>query len=280
MQNAEILPATGWSAKALREAMLDSFSDYAIPMQLSQPDFDAMMRQRGLDLPSSRVALIDGTVAAIWLTSVRDGRAYLISSGTRPAYRSRGLARVMAAGSLAYLREVGARSFQTEVLRNNELALPLYLSLGMTKLRKLDCYRITAPVNMPSIDQRVQQVEWKDIAPVVGQLRDWRPSWQNSDASIAAIEEQVLCLAAYDGSDLLGYIIANPANGAFFQLAVRSDVRRQGIGIALLKALQEQAPGIALRFINISREETAFQRLMIRAGAEVTLGQFELYMPL
>ena len=63
-------------------------------------------------------------------------------------------------------------------------------------------------------------------------------------------------------------------------LAVRSDVRRQGIGIALLKALQEQAPGIALRFINISREETAFQRLMIRAGAEVTLGQFELYMPL
>ena len=156
MQNAEILPATGWSAEALREAMLDSFSDYAIPMQLSQPDFDAMMRQRGLDLPSSRVALIDGTVAAISLTSVRDGQAYLISSGTRPAYRSRGLAWAMTAGSLAYLREVGARSFQTEVLRNNELALPLYLSLGMTKLRKLDCYRITAPVNMPSIDQRVQ----------------------------------------------------------------------------------------------------------------------------
>ena len=61
---------------------------------------------------------------------------------------------------------------------------------------------------------------------------------------------------------------------------MRSDVRRQGIGIALLKALQEQAPGIALRFINIGREDTAFQVLMIRAGAEVTLGQFELYMPL
>lgn len=260
--------------------MVDAFSDYAIPMRLSRSEFDVMMRQRGLDLPSSRVALVDGAIAAIWLTSVRDGLAYLISSGTRPAFRSRGLARAMAADCLAYLRDIGARSFQTEVLRNNEAALPLYLSLGMTKFRKLDCYRLAAPISPSISDLGIRQVDWRDIALQVATLRDWRPSWQNSDQSIAAIADTVLCLATHSGADLEGYVIANPLNGVVLQLAVRNGARRKGLGLALLGALQMQAPGQEIRFINISREDDAFHALMVRAGADVTTGQFELHMRL
>ena len=114
----------------------------------------------------------------------------------------------------------------------------------------------------------------------VATLRDWRPSWQNSDQSIAAIADTVLCLATHSGADLEGYVIANPLNGVVLQLAVRNGARRKGLGLALLGALQMQAPGQELRFINISREDDAFYALMVRAGADVTTGQFELHMRL
>ena len=278
--NLKIHPATDVSVQALREAMVDAFSDYAVPLRLSQPDFDLMMRQRGLDPASSRVATIDGEVAAIWLTSVRAGRAYLISSGTRPAYRSRGLARALAKGCLAHLRETGARSFQTEVLRSNKMALPLYLSLGMAKRRRLDCYRLPSSTALPASDAVLHRVDWADIAENAVDLRDWSPSWQNSDAAIAAISDSVACLAALDGAALAAFVAVNTRTGAVHQLAVRRKSRRRGLGLHLLKAAQKAAAGADLRLINVDADDEAFRALMARAGAEETMGQFELFMPL
>ncbi len=280
VQKTEIRSANAFSAKELRDAMVDAFSDYAIPMQVSQADFDAMMRQRGLDALSSRVAIVGDEIAAIWLTSVRAGEAYLMSSGTRHAHRRKGLAAAMAEDCLRHLRATSALSFQTEVLRSNEMALPLYLSLGMAKRRRLDCYRLPASARLPAGDFAIQRVGWDEIAAQVAALRDWTPSWQNSDDAIAAISDRVTCLAIFDRAALSAFVAVNPVNGTVHQLAVREDARRRGFGLHLLSAAQEAAAGADLRLINVDGDDAGFRALMARAGAAETIGQFELFMPL
>ena len=278
MRNLQILPAAAAAPSDLREAMLDAFSDYAAPMRLSQSDFDLMMRQRGLDTASSRIAVVDGVIAAIWLTSVRDGHGYLIASGTRPGRRSQGLARTMAAACLAHLRDRGVASFQTEVLRSNDSAHRLYQSLGMTIRRELDCYRLTAQPDAPPA--LVRSVPWKDVKDHVGALRDWAPSWQNSDAAISAISEHLTFLASFDGEMLVACTVFNAANGTVHQIAVREGARRRGKGLSLLAAAKQASGGADLRLINVDGQDAGFGALMRRAGAEETIGQYELYMAL
>jgi ribosomal protein S18 acetylase RimI-like enzyme len=276
----KITSALGYSQDKLRKAMLDAFSDYAIPMQLSPQQFAEMMRQRGLDLASSRIAISDSQIAGIWLTSVREDRAYLISSGTRPSYRSLGIARALANDSLAYLRSISVCSFQTEVLRNNDTAAALYMSLGMEKQRLLDCYSLPASGCSNSNPFQFEQVPWDRIAPLTRGLFDWEPSWQNDTQSLNAISNQLLCLSLFDGPDVIAFAAVHPGTGTIHQIAVRPKSRRNGIATALIAGIQNQVPGCALRLINICSTDAAFRGLMANLKATETVGQFELKMPM
>lgn len=278
MTTPRITSASGYSMDVLRTAMLDAFSDYAVPMHLNMHAFTEMMQQRGLDLSSSRIATIDDQIAGIWLTSVRNGRAYLISSGTRPAYRSRGIARAMAMDSLRYLRSIGAHSFQTEVLRNNDTAANLYMSLGMSKQRLLDCYSLPASKPLKPTAFRFDQTPWSRITPLMHGLLDWEPSWQNDTQSLNAISDQLLCLSLFDGQDLKAFAAVHPGTGTIHQIEVRRDSRRNGIAATLIAEIQNRLPSVALRFINICNTDAAFRCLMNHLEANETVGQYELKM--
>ena len=276
----EVTPATHVAFDQLHETLLASFSDYAIPMQLSLEAFEMMMRQRGLDLHSSRVALVGGQVAAIWLTSVRAGRGYLISSGTRPQFRSRGLARALANDSLGHMRGQGILSFQTEVLRDNETAAGLYYSLGMTKARALDCYTLPAFQVREPVSDVFEQLHWRDLASRGAMLRDWAPTWQNDDAAMEAIADQLLCVAMIETGELKSYAVVSQNSGTVHQLAVSSDWRQRGMARAALVAIQRHLPETQLRLINVQQDDIAFQALMQSVGATETSGQYELRMDL
>lgn len=275
-----ITNAAGLSDAILCAAMADAFSDYAIPLKLDEAGFAFMMQQRGLDREASRVAFVDGEVAAIWLVSIRQGRGYLISSGTRPAFRSRGMARALAVDCLAGFRDAGVGTFQTEVLRANETAAGLYRSLGMTTARALDCYVVAARADVAVRQVSIEAVSWSGIAADAAKLRDWRPSWQNDDLSIAAIADHLLCLAIHDDDGLAGYSIVSPASGAVFQMGVRGDVRRRGMGTALVQRMHAELPDKPLRFTNVQHDDAGFRGFMASVAAVETQGQFELMMAL
>lgn len=280
MQMFEIFDATQCSFDDLRKAMQDAFSDYSIPLRFSVEAFDFMMRQRGLDRSRSRIAVVDGSVVSIWLVSVRGPQAYLISSGTRPSFRSRGISRALAEHCISGLRKDAIVSFQTEVLRDNKTAAGLYHSLGMTQQRQLDCYVIPAQEAPASTSREFGKANWKDIAPSVSSLRQWVPSWQNADASLDAIADQLLCLIYDDDVGLGAYAAIGTHTGAVHQLAVRQDLRRCGMGTDLLRAIQHHLPNIPLRLTNVQHKDTAFRSLLARVGGEETVGQYELAMRL
>lgn len=276
----EVKTAQDATDAALSAAMADAFSDYDIPLQLDEAAFAFMMRQRGLDRDASTIATIDGEIVAIWLTSVRHNRGYLISSGTRPRCRAQGIARALATACLDGLRARGVGSYETEVLRRNAAAAGLYRSLGMTTARGLDCYVVPAARVLMDAVEGVEDVVWRDIAPQAKGLRDWAPSWQNADAALDAIADDLRCFAVREGAQVVGYSVVNPGTGAVFQLAVGKGHRRRGLGRALVHHVQATLPGKALRFINMDQGDPGMRGFMTGVGAVETAGQFELKMPL
>ena len=279
----DIRPASDFSDAELCEAMKDTFSDHAVPMRLSQSNFAEMMRQRGLDKDAaSRVAVVGETIAAVWLVSVRGQCGYLISSGTRPDFRSKGLARALAEDFLTALRTMGVQSFQTEVMDGNDVATAVYLRLGMFVSRQLDCYEIPRLAALDLRSSRPLQADWDRILPEVPSLRDWMPAWQISDASLTAISDRVACMQMSDaqGQGLAAYATVIPETATLAQIAVRPDLRRKKLGAILVADMQRLAPDRPLRVLNARADDSGFCKFMSSLDAVRTVGQSELYLTL
>ncbi len=276
----DIRPASDFSGADLCAAMNDAFSDYSVPMKLTEPGFAAMMRQRGLDAETSRVAVVGDELAAVWLVSVRGQSGYLISSGTRPGFRSGGLARALADDCLAAMKTMGVRTFQTEVIKGNEAATALYLRLGMAVSRHLDCYEIRQPVAADTPLSKPLQADWKQISPEVPSLRDWAPAWQNSDASLTAISDRLACVQIRDPDGLAAYAAVIPETATLAQIAVRADLRRRKLGALLVADLQRLVPDRTLRVLNAWADDAGFSGFMASLGGVRTVGQLELSMTL
>ncbi len=272
--------ASNFSDRELCDAMNDAFSDYAMPLQLTGAGFSQMMRQRGLNRSHSQIAVENGEIAAIWLVSVRNQRAYLISSGTRPRYRFRGIARTLANECLADLKAAKVRSFQTEVMDGNEVAAALYFKLGMSVSRQLDCYDIPS-LDVPGLRASTfAATEWGDVTERAGRLRSWEPSWQNGDLSLEAITERIICARVLDEKGLAAYAAVIPESATLAQIAVRPDRRREKLGLGLVAYAQGAVPDRALRVLNVPAGNAEFAGFMSSLKAMRTAGQRELYMDL
>lgn len=270
--------ATSVPHKDLWHAMRDAFQDYAIPVNLTLAGFTFMMQQRGLHLGASRVVMVNGKIAAIWLISVRDNKSYLISSGTVPKYHRRGLAKQLGQDALSGLRNKGVKSFQTEVLVENAKAAGLYHELGMRTARNLPCYTVHAAPNASR--HRVTETPWSTLSAIAPTLRDWVPSWQNSDLSVSAVSDSIRCFQSADHTGVTGYAVIAPGTTNLLQIGVRPDARRQGIGTALVHHSIQAGPGAELRLTNIDGSDIGFAHFMGKMGALETQGQYELHMSL
>ena len=272
-----VRPAAEVSVEALREGMGAGFSDYVMPMSPSAEAFTFMMRQRGLHAGLSQVAIQEGVVQAVWLVSVNGPRGYLIASATRPEMRGRGLARALAGACFDGLRSSGVTRFQTEVMEGNGAAQRLYERLGMLPVRMLDCYTLAKALSVGRGPVPVQG-RWEDIAAVVGNCRDWPLSWQNDDAALARVADDLDVLTVWDGAGLAGYAVMIRPTGVLAQVAIRPDARRRGLARALVAAATARCDKTP-RVLNADRADDGFAAFMGRIGASRGVGQYELAGP-
>ncbi len=278
MDEIVLSAATDFSSETLRDAMNAAFSDYQIPMHLTPLGFNQMMQQRGLDRSASKVAVVGGAIAAFWFVSIRGDAAYLISSGTRPTFRGEGLSTRIAQAVLEELRAAKVLSLQAEVLESNEIAQRLYARIGMTQKRRLGCCRISHMLPAAHHDTEVQERPWSDIQRHAASLRDWFPSWQNSDASLSALGEDIACLCATRAGEIIGFVALIKGTNTVAQIAVARGYRRTGVGRALIRAAMRYASGQPLRVINYSATDKSFVAFLEAHQAQPTEGQFELHV--
>ncbi|MEP5764169.1 MAG: GNAT family N-acetyltransferase [Halieaceae bacterium] len=258
MKNISSFSETGLGLEDLHAAFLDAFSDYVIPLQPSDAQFETLLNSRGFDADASMVACYGGEIAAFWNVANRASKAYLISSGTRVAHRGKGLAGQLGEASIAASKFQGKKSFCLEVIEGNSSAERLYGRLGFNLERRLDSYTLKHPEPKLSGCRRV---DWPTCRATLQRFSSWQPSWQNSNETIASTP--LRCFLHDHGAIVVGQ------GGLIHQIAAKTPDSLQ----ALLAAAATEGP---LRLINMDSADQMLRATLEELGAELLLRQSEM----
>jgi ribosomal protein S18 acetylase RimI-like enzyme len=253
----------------------EAFADYTVPISLDRERFLNMQNRRGFKAELSvgvvehqRLVAISLTGFGSWLGAPA---GYGSGTGVIPAARNRGLAGEMMERAVELARKRGAEKYVLEVMCQNEPARRAYERAGFAIARTLDCWTldtITARNEM--------EIEMREgFSPAPEGLGSWAPSWQNADESLARAEERVVTLTITRGTMLVAHAALCPETGDLPQLAVAPEMRRQGIGRALLGRAR-RISRMPLRIINTDAADVATSAFLMAVGGARTLPQYEM----
>ncbi len=273
----------------LYAAFLDAFSDYAVPIQLSLDGLRTMHARRGIDYAVS-VGAFDGERLVGFIFNGdgtwKGGRcAYDGGTGVLPSHRGLGLSGALAAESERVLRAAGFERWLLEVLVGNDKAISTYRKAGFEPTRRFSCPDGLVPDAAALAADAARKagvaivpLDPREVASLAA-FRDWEPSWQNSDDSLRRTPEALVSLAARSANDPagapLGYAVATDS-GSVFQLAVKPDARRRGIGRALTAAIASRVPDGRLRYVNVQADDAETLGLLASLGAVSDIDQWEM----
>lgn len=264
------------------EAFMAAFADYSVPVTWTRADFDESNARRGFDKSISLGAYEGDRIVGFVLNGSGSwgGKkaAYDLGTGVLPEARGGGLSGSIAAELVRFLPGLGFGRYVLEVIRDNLPALKTYEKAGFVVTRSLECpdgsYAdpgISAPTGLDFVDLPVGHAFPR---ATLSSFRDWEPTWQNSDDSIARMPGNLVALGARLDGRLVGHIVASP-KGTIWQLAVAREARGGGIGAALLHELSLRV-GPSLRYINVQADDKSTLGLLARCGIKEGVGQYEM----
>ena len=273
----ELRSLTSDDLEAMLGAFLAAFGDYAVELRMDLAKLERMTRRRGIDFGASVGVFdpeADGAMVAVQATGVGEWEGeragYDIFTGVAPSHRGRGLAGAMLEHSKPRLAERGARRFVLEVLQSNAPAIRAYRGAGFELAREFECFD-----GLERVEDRsggaveVRRVEAPDWAALEAWF-DWRPSWQNSVASMRRAGGDVETFAAVVAGETAGYAIVEPIDGDLAVLAVDPRHRRRGVGAALV------ARSASRRTVNVPADATGDLAFWSALGADRFVRQYEM----
>jgi ribosomal protein S18 acetylase RimI-like enzyme len=178
-----LIAASDLPEVALVDLFNAGYSDYLLPMRLTNAAFAEHVAANDIDLKCSRVAL-DDEPAALALIARRDGAGWVGGMGTVPRYRRRGLGEEALAAGLAALADRGATVAWLEVIDENGRALALYEKLGFEVVRDLVVWSLPAGDAAPPT---CRTIDAQSAHAWIRAHRQDREPWQRADEAVTAI---------------------------------------------------------------------------------------------
>lgn len=269
----------------LHEALLDAYSDYVIPMNISLEQFEHMTRERCYKPELSLAAMDKGEITAFWLNGenerIEAETLYTISVGTRPAWRRQGLATRLFDTVKGQTDTSIFKQVVLEVITRNEGAHAGYTKMGFKERRKVEVARGSlAGFAAPAGGLDVQEVSLGDARAIAADLGDWTPTWQNSLGSLEQEPDDALCLAARGGGDNIGLGCFLRSTGQIKQLAVTEGASRCDVASQLLARAAEGRTDANSAYVNIDASDVEILDLLREHGWDISISQYEMVCPL
>ena len=179
----KIMAARSLPLPALTDVFNAGFSEYVVPMRMTESALAEHLDVNGIDLDCSRV-LADRHAdppVAFALIARRNDEAWVAGMGVAPGFRGRGLGeRVLRAG-LEAAAERGCKVVWLEVITTNPRAIALYAKLGFERVRDLAVWSLPA---RPGVGSAGRAVGASDAHAWIAAHRQCREPWQRADPAL------------------------------------------------------------------------------------------------
>jgi ribosomal protein S18 acetylase RimI-like enzyme len=266
----------------------EAFADYYVDTSgMTETVLYNRAVKNGVDFEASVGAFEGDRMVAVTVVGLDQWKgapaAFDIATGVVPGHRGKGVAGEMFEFASGRLRERGVARFVLEVIQENEPAIKAYEAAGFRATREFDCFhwsRYAGAANnsggMPPSFQ-IQPVSRDRLAEFETHV-DWRPSWENSFASIRRIPDAVTVYGAFDGDACVGLLIYYPLIGWITTLVVKRNHRRRGVATALLEHCARERPGgkTIVKVVNVDHRDTGMLSLLKTVGFELLIRQYEM----
>lgn len=263
-------PAQSLPADVLHTAFLQAFADYLIgPFDLPLDRWPLFLGRQCADLSLSRVAMVDGSVAAFAFVAARaDGTRWrLATMGALPAARGGGAAQALLDDMVWRAAAAGVRALELEAFAQNERALRLYRSRGFVVRHELHAYERTAlPAALPEATLQGEEVgmaaalAWLEEA--VARVGD--VPMQVTPASLTALPDELRAWRSGTAQMILGW----NAQGSLVIHSLLDQDPVQRHAEALVLDLQVLFPGRRVVVPPLQRLDLG-GRALARAGFDV-----------
>lgn len=266
------------SLAELTQTFNEAFSDYFVPLQLSEEAMAVKLRSESIDLRYSIGAFEDGKLRGFILHGIDtwSGRRAVYNAGTGvvPAHRGKGLTQQLYQAVVPQLKEEGMVQHQLEVIEQNAPAIRVYEKVGFTCARTLSCFkgRTEGEVDPALSFDEVAVPDYEAYK------RYWSftPTWQNDTPAVQLALDAHKIIELRKGSERVAYAIYAPASGRVKQYGVDPRHRRQGYGRQLFQYLSQANCGKDVILINVDDSDTASRDFFKAIGFQRFLGLWEM----
>jgi ribosomal protein S18 acetylase RimI-like enzyme len=191
--------ALDYSFVQLTEMHNISFSGYFFPAEMT-PESTASMYRVYQVAPQHCVVMHteEGAFVGFAKLALRGSRAWCAGFGLAPAFRGKGLGKLLAAPMIEEARKAGAATLQLEVLEQNTAAFRLYSSVGFVVTRQLVGLQLAA-ASLPPITSTLSPTPVTLDSPLPSIIAQRQPDWEHELPSILATNYQALVIADSHG---------------------------------------------------------------------------------
>lgn len=272
--------------RELYNTFLEAFSDYTVPMRLSEEQFRSKLQNEGVDLTISGGAFEDNKMIGLILHGRGNwngqSTAYNAGTGVVPPFRGQGITRDLYSFLIPILQTQGIESCLLEVMQNNVPALNIYKDAGYEIKRTLDSYKLVNPAKLKPISAHDFAIVPCTLSDNVKQhlysWHNWAPTWQNSwDAMLR--NQNIKAFMATLNNKSVGYITVDTSTGRVPQFAINPVLRGQNIGGALFHQVYKELDNKCnLTVINVDSNDASTTSFMQKSGFVKFTSQYEMEM--
>lgn len=269
---------TDISTEKILASFNHAFSDYVVPLQLSQQQFEAKLKSDRIQLSLSVGAFEGNELIAFILhgydTSGGKNIVYNAGTGVIPEKRENHLTVKLYDYILPVLRNIGATQLLLEVITTNAPAIHTYRHIGFETKAVLHCFKGTVQVHPVSDEWDIRELKayhW----PLLQSFWDIAPSWQNAPLALELMKDTNVSLGIFEKDALRGYVVYNPSLKRIHQLAVDANYRKRGLGRQLIAYITARYDN-AFTVINVNERSAATLQFFTGLGLQPFIQQYEM----
>jgi ribosomal protein S18 acetylase RimI-like enzyme len=270
-------------SETLYKTFVKAFSDYQVKIDLPLWKFQQMLQRRGYGSELSIGAFKDDMLIGFSLNGFRTwnskATAYDIATGIIPECRRQGITSSIFLRMKELLKEEQVEQYLLEVIKSNQPAVQLYQKQGFKIQREFSCFQLNKNKFIPREIYKVERVERIDFEQIKD-FWDYKPSWQNSAASINAVSETFTYSVVSIDNIIAGYGIIDEKTGDIPQIAVNKGYRGNGIASSIMTEIVKSSESEKISVLNVEANLRPVENFLIKSGFERYVDQYEMLLTL